>query len=91
MGLSFALTQRLPEAEQVLRQAAASPRADKRVRANLALVVALQGRFDEAEGIAIQDTTPQEAEANIAYIRQMMSQQNRWADIKQAEGKKKRN
>src|SRR5271155_384678 len=32
LGLSYALTKQLPEAEEALRQAAASPRADVRVR-----------------------------------------------------------
>jgi Flp pilus assembly protein TadD len=87
LGLSYALTQRLPEAEQILRKAVASPRADRRVRANLALVVALQGRFDQAREIAMTDSSPEEAEASIAYIRNMMSQPNRWKDIRQAEGR----
>jgi Flp pilus assembly protein TadD len=87
LGLSYALTQRLPEAEGILRQAVANPQADKRVRANLALVVALQGRFEEAQQIAAQDASPQQASENIAYIRQMMSQQNRWKDIQQADRK----
>jgi Flp pilus assembly protein TadD len=85
MGLSYALARRLPEAEQALRQAVAHPRADRRMRANLALVLSLQGRFDEARQMATQDMTPQEAEANIAYIRQMMSQQNSWKQIEKAE------
>ncbi|WP_204322246.1 tetratricopeptide repeat protein, partial [Streptococcus pneumoniae] len=49
LGLSLALSRKLPQAEQVLRQAAAHPQADRRVRQNLALVIGLQGRFAEAE------------------------------------------
>ena len=49
---------------------------DPRVRQNLALVVGLQGRFAEAESIARADLPPEEAAANVAYLRQMLSQQN---------------
>ena len=43
MGLSLALAKKLPEAEQALRQAVASPKADARMRGDLALVLALEG------------------------------------------------
>ena len=49
--------------------------ADPRVRQNLALVVGLQGRFAEAEAIARADLPPEEAAANVAYLRQMLAQQ----------------
>ena len=45
LGLSYALTRQLPLAEQSLREAASSAKADSRVRENLALVLALQGNF----------------------------------------------
>ena len=38
------------------------PGADSRVRQNLALVVGLQGRFDEAEQIASQELSPDQAQ-----------------------------
>ncbi|WP_439574080.1 tetratricopeptide repeat protein [Phreatobacter sp.] len=85
LGLSHALSRQLPQAEQVLRQAAAHPEADQRIRQNLALVVGLQGRFGEAEEIARKDLPPAEAEQNVAYLRQMLSQQNSWAQIRQNE------
>ncbi len=49
MGLSYALAKQLPEAEQALRQAAASPKAMPRTRGDLALVLALEGKYSEAE------------------------------------------
>jgi Flp pilus assembly protein TadD len=77
LGLSYALSKDLPQAEATLRRAAAADRrADPRVRQNLALVVGLQGRFPEAEQIARADLPPDEAAANVAYLRQMLSQQN---------------
>ena len=58
-----------------------SPGADSRVRQNLALVVGLQGRFAEAEQIARSELSSKQAEANIAYLRNMLSQQNSWAKL----------
>src|SRR4051812_4810313 len=75
LGLSYALARDLPRAEATLRRAAARTR-DPRVRQNLALVVGLQGRFAEAEQIAQADLPPNEAAANVAYLRQMLSRQN---------------
>src|SRR5712691_569716 len=75
LGLSYALSKNLPKAEEALRRAAAQPGAEPKVRQNLALVVGLQGRFAEAETIARGDLSPEEAAANVAYLRQMLSQQ----------------
>ena len=70
------LTKELPKAEGALRQAYASTRADARVRQNLALVIGLQGRFSEAEGIVKADLPPEEAAANVAYLKQMLSRKD---------------
>ena len=74
LGLSYALSKDLKRAETTLRRAAETGRGDKRVRQNLALVVGLQGRFQEAETIARADLPPDEAAANASYLRQMMAQ-----------------
>ncbi|PZA09115.1 hypothetical protein DNX69_25865 [Rhodopseudomonas palustris] len=76
LGMSYVLTKDLPKAEEVLRQAYASGRADSRVRQNLALVIGLQGRFAEAESIVRADLPPDEAAANVAYLKQMVSGQD---------------
>ena len=81
LGLSLALSKRLDEAEQTLRQASAHPKADQRVRQNLALVLALQGKFSEAEAVSARDLSPEQAAANVATIRQMISQSNAWREI----------
>jgi Flp pilus assembly protein TadD len=44
------------------------------VRQNLALVVGLQGRFQEAETIAKADLPAEEATANVATLRRMLAQ-----------------
>jgi Flp pilus assembly protein TadD len=78
LGLSYALSKNLPAAEATMRRAAAQPGAEPKVRQNLALVVGLQGRFQEAETIAKGDLSPAEASANVAYLRQMLAQQSDW-------------
>jgi Flp pilus assembly protein TadD len=77
LGLSYALSKDLPKAESTLRKAAARNATDSRVRQNLALVLGLQGRFNEAEEIARGDLSPDEASANVAYLRQMVAQENK--------------
>src|SRR3954468_23409608 len=74
LGLSYALSKDLKRAETTLRRATETGRGDRRVRQNLARVVGLQGRFQEAETIARADLPPEEAAANAAYLRQMMAQ-----------------
>jgi Flp pilus assembly protein TadD len=76
LGLSYALAKDLKNAEATLRRAAALPNTDPRVRQNLALVVGLQGRFAEAETIARADLPSDQAAANVAYLRQMLAQQD---------------
>jgi Flp pilus assembly protein TadD len=73
LGLSYALSKDLKNAEATLRRAAAHPPVDARVRQNLALVVGLQGRFPEAEDIARSDLPPDQAAANVAYLKQMLA------------------
>jgi Flp pilus assembly protein TadD len=76
LGLSYMLTRELPKAEETLRRAYASSRADPRVRQNLALVVGLQGRFSEAESIVKADLPADEATANVAYLKEMLSRKD---------------
>jgi Flp pilus assembly protein TadD len=74
LGLSYALSKNLPQAETTLRRAAERPDAAPKVRQNLALVVGLQGRFAEAETIARGDLSSDEAAANVTYLRRMLAQ-----------------
>lgn len=88
LGMSYVLTGDLRAAETYLRQAIGRPGADSRVRQNLALVVGLQGNFQEAENIARGELPTAEAEQNIAFLRQMLSQQSAWNLLKNTdEGK----
>lgn len=70
-GLSLALTGQLHQAEAALRKAVDLPGADVRVRQNLALVLGLQGRFDEMA--EVDPTAPaRSVEANQNVLRQMV-------------------
>jgi Flp pilus assembly protein TadD len=73
LGLSYALSRNLSEAESTLRRASAQNSREPRVRQNLALVVGLQGRFQEAQEIASADLSPEEAAANLEYLRGMLA------------------
>ncbi len=69
LGLSYALSKDLVRAEATLRRAAAQSKRRSAGAAESRLVVGLQGRFAEAEGIARADLPSDEAAANVAYLR----------------------
>jgi Flp pilus assembly protein TadD len=84
IGLSYAMTNDLTNAEAHLRKAASMPGATSKIRQNLALVIGLEGRFDEARRLFAAELPPDQVDANMAYIKGMMTQQNRWNAIQQA-------
>ena len=81
--MSYALQGKLPEAEKMLRSALNQPgsAAMPQIRQNLSLVVGLQGRLDEAKQIASADLPPDQVEANMQYLQQMLSKPNTWAQL----------
>lgn len=66
-GLSLALTKDLDRAEAMLRRASQLS-DDRRVWQNLALVLGLQGRSDEAARIAARHLGPEDAAAAADYL-----------------------
>ena len=86
IGMSYVLQGDLRTAETYLAAAAKSPGADSTVRQNLALVVGLQGRFDEARQIATRELSPEQAQANLEYLKAMLAQQDSLGQLKQADG-----
>ncbi|MBP0656484.1 hypothetical protein J8J20_21670, partial [Mycobacterium tuberculosis] len=88
LALSYLLTNAPAKAETLLRQAAANPKADGRIRQNLALALGLQGKFAEAEKIARADLPAAEADANMAYLKEMLVQANSWQAIRRADAAK---
>ena len=84
VGMSYMLEGNLKAAEATLREASSLPDGDSqpRVRQNLALAVGLQGRFEEARDIASRDLPPDTVDANLTYLRSMLSQPNTWQKLK---------
>jgi Flp pilus assembly protein TadD len=77
LALSYVLSKDLPQAEETLRRANSRAGNDPRVRANLALVVGLRGNMAEAEKIARADLPPEEAAANVAQLKQLLSRKEK--------------
>ncbi len=86
LGMSYVLTGDLRGAETYLRRAIQNPKADSQVRQNLALVIGLQGNFQEAEKVARGTLSQAAAEENIKFLRQMLSQQSAWSLLKNTDG-----
>lgn len=77
LGLSYLLAKDLPKAEEILRRANSHADVDPRVRINLALVVGLEGRVAEAESIAKTGLAPEEAAANVTYLRRLLARKDK--------------
>jgi Flp pilus assembly protein TadD len=74
------LQNNLSKAEQVLGRAYQRNQNDARVRANLALVLGLQGREAEAEILVKADLPPDQAAAKVAALRQVLAKKQQRAD-----------
>jgi hypothetical protein len=59
-------------AETMLRQAAATDRGSLKIRQNLALVLGLQGKYDEAKLLASRDLSAESAAENTDYLRRIV-------------------
>ena len=68
LGMYFATHGQAARAEPLLRQAAAAPGAGVQERENLALVLGMEGRFEESERIERQDLPPAVVDNNLAYL-----------------------
>jgi Flp pilus assembly protein TadD len=75
LGLSYVLSKDLAKAEETLRRANSRADADPRVRQNLALVIGLRGHMAEAESLVKEGRPPEEAAANVAYLKKMLAKQ----------------
>ena len=82
LGVSHLMANEPDQAETVLRQAAALPNAPPETRQNLAIAVALQGRFDEAEQLERIDLPPAQVQANMQYLRGLLNDPRRWGDMR---------
>lgn len=69
LGMFYATHGDAARGEPLLRKAAAEPGASAQERQNLALVLGLEGKLDEAERLARQDLPPDQADNNLAYLK----------------------
>ena len=72
LALAYTMSGEPERGETLLRQAASAGADNAKVRQNLALVLGLQGKYDEATQMASVDLTPSEAQANTALLRKMV-------------------
>lgn len=83
-GLSLVLTGDLAGAEQKLRLAAANPDAGARVTENLALVLGLQGKFDEMKALSGASAPSQIVEKNITLLQGLIQPARSWDALAEA-------
>ena len=76
MGLSLRPSRQLPEAERTLRQAVASPKADAKMRGDLALVLGLEGKFAEAERVGVTGPLARGRARQCRNVRRMLAAGN---------------
>jgi len=72
LALSYALGGNAPRAEALLRRAVASGTDVARIRQNLALVLGVEGKYDEAQQVATTDLGADKAKANRDYLQKMV-------------------
>ena len=73
LGLSYVLSKELPKAEETLRRAHASTRADARVRQNLGLRSVCRAGLPRPKVSSRRTLPAEEAAANVAYLKQMLA------------------
>lgn len=72
MAMAYAMLGDAKKAEDILRQASNTHGAPAKLQENLALVVGLQGRYDESKSIAAVASDPASAAENADYLRRMV-------------------
>jgi hypothetical protein len=72
LALSYALDGRVGDAEDLLKRAVAKGHNTRRVRQNLALVLGLQSKFDEAQQVAMADLNGDKVDNNVKFMRDMV-------------------
>jgi Flp pilus assembly protein TadD len=72
LALAYTMDGQPEEAERLLRQASNQPGGDPRVAQNLALVLGVQGKFDESKQIATATMPADAASSNADYLRQIV-------------------
>jgi Flp pilus assembly protein TadD len=84
LALAHAMNGEPARAESMLRKAAATDRNSLKIRQNLALVLGLQGKYDEANRLASRDMTPENAAENTDYLRRIVKLEPKAAPMPEA-------
>jgi Flp pilus assembly protein TadD len=72
LAMAYAMMGDPKKAEEILRQAVTTDGASPKVRENLALVLGLQGRYDESRSVGAGVLNSEVASANTSYLKQMV-------------------
>ena len=80
LGLSYLLSKDLAKAEETLRKAHSGDDKDPRVRMNLAVVLSLEGKQAEAEAIVKAGLPPDEATAEVAELKRLLTRKEASSD-----------
>ena len=84
LGLSLALSGDLTGAEAKLRLAAEQPDADLRVTENLALILGLQGRYEEMAEVSSRYAPESIVKKNTALLKEMVQPVRSWEALQEA-------
>lgn len=71
IAMSYVLTGQLNQAETTLRRLVARPDATPQMRQNLAMIASIKGNAVEAEQLAREDLTADQAKNNLTVLRQL--------------------
>ena len=87
LAMAYTMDGRPAKAEALLRKAAlvAKPKFAKRIQQNLALVLGLQGKYDEAKTVATNQVGAIKASADVNTIRQLVKLKPRLSPAAEAE------
>jgi Flp pilus assembly protein TadD len=72
LALAYAMSGDAGKGEELLRQASTSSEANPKVRQNLALVLGLQGKYDESTKVGSVDLPPDKAQQNTDLLKKMV-------------------
>jgi Flp pilus assembly protein TadD len=72
LALAYAMSGDASKGEELLRQASTSSEANPKVRQNLALVLGLQGKYDESTKVGSVDLSPDKAQQDTDLLKKMV-------------------
>ena len=72
LAMAYAMSGEPKKAEEILRQASADAAGSPKVRQNLALVLGLQGKYDEAKALSAKDMSMESANSNSNFMKSMV-------------------